>query len=95
VAGADPLNPAAAGLYGSILPAAWSFVLALRARGLGSAWTTMHLSREREVAELLGIPAEVTQVALLPVAYYTGDTFSPAARPPPETVTHWDGWTGR
>jgi nitroreductase len=95
LAGADPLNAAAAGLYGSIVPAAWSFVLALRARGLGSAWTTMHLRREREVAELLGIPGDVTQVALLPVAHYTGETFSPAERPPPETVTHWDGWTGR
>lgn len=81
-----------AGFYGSILPAVWSLQLALRARGLGSAWTTMHLYRETEAAELLGIPADVTQVALLPVAYYTGETFSPADRPPPETVTHWDGW---
>jgi nitroreductase len=89
---AEPVNPVAAGLYGSILPAAWSFALAARARGLGTAWTTMHLRREREVAELLGIPADVTQVALLPVAHYTGDGFSPAHRPPPETVTHWDGW---
>jgi nitroreductase len=92
---ADPPNAGAAGLYGSILPAAWSFVLALRARGLGSAWTTMHLYRERETAELLGIPENVTQVALLPVAYYTGDTFSPADRPPAETVTHWNGWSDR
>jgi nitroreductase len=91
--GAEFPRVAAAGLYGSIVPAAWSFQLALRARGLGSVWTTMHLHREREVAELLGIPDDVTQVALLPVAYYTGDTFSPADRPPAETVTHWDGWT--
>ena len=54
----------------------------------------MHLYREREAAELLGIPENVTQIALFPVAHYTGDTFSPAARPPAETVTHWDGWTG-
>jgi nitroreductase len=81
-----------AGFYGSILPAVWSLQLALRARGLGSAWTTMHLYREAEAAALLGIPADVTQVALLPVAYYTGETFSPADRPPPETVTHWDSW---
>jgi nitroreductase len=90
--GTELPTAAAAVLYGSIVPAAWSFQLALRARGLGSAWTTMHLHREREVAELLGIPDDVTQVALLPVAHYTGDTFSPAARPPAETVTHWDGW---
>ena len=85
----------AAGTYGSIVPAAWNFQLALRARGLGSAWTTMHLYREREVADLLGIPENVIQVALLPVAYYTGDTFSPADRPPPDSVTHWDGWTAQ
>ncbi len=83
-----------AGFYGSILPAVWSLQLALRARGLGSAWTTMHLYREAEAAALLGIPADVTQVALLPVAYYTGDTFKPADRPPAETVTHWDRWGG-
>ena len=93
ILGAERPTVAAAGLYGSIVPAAWSFQLALRARGLGSAWTTMHLHHEREVAELLGIPDDVTQVALLPVAYYTGDTFSPAARPSADTVTHWDGWS--
>ena len=86
-------NAAAAGLYGSILPAAWSFMLAARARGLGTAWTSMHLAHEREVAELLGIPDGVTQTALVPVAHYTGEGFSPAARPPAESVTHWDGWS--
>jgi nitroreductase len=86
-------TPMAAGLYGSIIPAAWSFQLALRSRGLGSAWTTAHLGREREVGELLGIPADVTQAALFPVAYYTGDSFSPAKRPAPDTIVHWDGWT--
>ncbi|MGZ4715298.1 MAG: nitroreductase family protein [Acidimicrobiales bacterium] len=78
--------------YGSILPAAWSFLLALRARGLGSTWTTLHLAREQEAAELLGIPDTVTQVALFPVAYTIGDDFKPAARPPVEAITHWDDW---
>ncbi len=81
-----------AGFYGSILPAAWSFMLALRARGLGSAWTTLHLRYEKEVAAILGIPDNVTQVALLPVAYFTGDDFKPAARMPAKEVTYWDGW---
>jgi nitroreductase len=83
---------AQAGLYGSILPAAWSFMLALRARGLGSAWTTLHLVYEREVAEILGIPENFTQTALLPVAYYTGDDFQPASRIPAAEVTYWNGW---
>lgn len=78
--------------YGSILPAAWSLMLALRARGLGSAWTTLHLRYEREIGELLGIPADVTQAALIPVAYFTGDDFKPAARKPAAAVTYWDGW---
>ena len=85
-------NGISAGLYGSIIPAAWSFMLAARARGLGTAWTTLHLFKEQEAAELLGIPADYTQVALIPLAYYTGDTFSPAARPAPDTITHWDSW---
>jgi nitroreductase len=82
-----------ASAYGSILPATWSFQLALRTRGLGSVFTTLHLAREREAAELLGIPYEkVTQVGLLPVAYTVGTDFSPAARPPVESVTYWDAW---
>jgi len=83
---------AQAGLYGSILPATWSLMLALRARGLGSAWTTLHLRYEKEVGDILGIPANVTQAALLPVAYYTGDDFRPARRRPAREVTYWDGW---
>lgn len=81
-----------ASAYGSILPATWSFLLALRSRGLGSVWTTLHLAREAEAAELLGIPSNVTQVALLPVAYTIGTDFQPATRPPVEQVTYWDTW---
>ena len=85
-------NGVAAGLYGSILPAAWSFMLAARARGLGTAWTTLHLFQEKEAAELLGIPEDYTQVALIPLAFFTGDTFNPADRPAADTITHWNGW---
>ena len=81
-----------AGLYGSILPAAWSLMLALRARGLGSAYTTLHLRYENEIAELLGIPSDVTQAALLPVAYYTGEDFKPAKRIPAADLTSWNSW---
>ena len=83
----------AASAWASIIPAGWSFLLALRSRGLGSVWTTMHLAKEREVAELLGIPDTVTQAALFPVAYTIGTDFRPAARPAADTVTHWDGWS--
>lgn len=89
----NPPNFMSASMYGSVLPAAWSFMLALRSRGLGSAWTTLHLMKERQVAELLGIPFDsVTQVALLPVAYTTGGDFKPALRPPVEDITYWDTW---
>jgi nitroreductase len=81
-----------AGMWGSLLPAAWSLQLALRARGLGSAWTTLHLQYEKEIAELLGIPDDVRQGVLLPVAYYTGETFKPAPRQPLDEVLHVDGW---
>ena len=82
----------AAAAWASIIPAGWSFLLALRSRGLGSVWTTMHLFKEREVAELLGIPPTVTQAALFPVAYTIGTDFRPAKRPPAETITYWDTW---
>ncbi|MGH7896016.1 MAG: nitroreductase family protein [Candidatus Binatia bacterium] len=83
---------AQASIYGSILPAAWSFMLAARARGLGSAWTTLHLFHEQEAAKLLGIPDHVTQTALFPVAYFTGTDFKPAKRTATNLATHWDAW---
>ncbi|MEV1144064.1 nitroreductase family protein [Micromonospora sp. NPDC049799] len=81
-----------AGLWGSVLPAAWSYMLAARARGLGTAWTTLHLAYEAEVAELLGLPADVRQAALIPTAYYTGEGFRPAKRQPLDEVLHVDTW---
>lgn len=81
-----------AGLWGSLLPAVWNYMLAARARGLGTAWTTLHLSREAEVADLLGLPPGVHQAALVPTAFYTGDTFRPAPRVPLDDVLHIDRW---
>jgi nitroreductase len=79
--------------WASIIPAAWSFMLAARARGLGGVWTTFHLRHEREAAELLGIPYErVMQAALIPVAYTIGTHFRPGPRRPPDTMVHWDRW---
>ena len=78
--------------YGSILPAAWSFMLAARARGLGCCWTTVHLKHADEAAKLLNIPDTVTQCVLLPVAYYTGTDFKAARRIPATQLTHWDAW---
>ena len=87
-----PMVIAQASTYGSILPAAWSFMLALRSRGLGTAWTTIHLFQEKPISEILGIPDDWTQTVLFPVAYYTGDDFKPAHRLPSDTMTHWDSW---
>jgi nitroreductase len=81
-----------ASLWGSICPAIWSFQLALRSRGLGSAWTTLHLQREAEVAKILEIPPTVTQAALLPVAYYTGETFQRAPRRDSAALAYWNRW---
>ena len=82
-----------AATWGSLHPAAWSYMLAARLRGLGTAWTTLHLrEHEREVAELLGLPDDVHQGALIPTAHYTGDTFRPAPRQPLDEVLHVDGW---
>lgn len=93
----DRLDPGApnfevAGYHGSVAPGVWSFQLAARARGLGSAWTTFTLAHEAEVAELLGIPDTVTQVALLPVGFYRGSSFSPAARRPAREITYFNRW---
>jgi nitroreductase len=81
-----------AGFWGSICPAIWSFQLALRSRGLGSVWTTLHLVFAEEAAKLLEIPNGTTQAALIPVAYSVGTDFKAARRPPVSEITHWDGW---
>jgi nitroreductase len=78
---------------GNILPATWSFMLAARARSLGTAWTTIHLMQEQAVADILGIPFDtVQQVCLTPLAYTQGTDFKPAMRPDPDTILHWNGW---
>jgi nitroreductase len=86
-------GPAQSGAWGTIAPATWSFMLAARARGLGTAWTTFHLAHEREAADLLGIPYDrVMQIALVPVAYTLGTEFKPAPREPLGTMVHWERW---
>jgi len=82
-----------ASIGGNVLPAMWSFMLAARARRLGTCWTTLHLMQEQAVAEILGIPFDsVQQLCLSPLAYTLGTDFKPAARPEPDTIIHWDAW---
>jgi len=81
-----------ASAYGSIIPAAWSFMLAARARGLGCCWTTVHLKDAAAAAEVVSLPGGITQTALLPVAYYKGDDFKLAERMPLNDVVHWNSW---
>ena len=81
--------------WASLFPAVWSFCLALRSRGLGSCWTTLHLlgDGEKQAAEVLGIPYDkYSQGGLVPIAYTKGTDFRPAKRLPPERLTHWNGW---
>lgn len=89
--GADAAKQAS--VWGSILPAVWSFMLAARARGLGTCWTTLHLPHEREAADVLGIPYdEVMQAALIPVAHTLGHEFQPGPRKPLDSIVHWEQW---
>jgi nitroreductase len=84
-----------ASFWGSLLPAVWSFMLALRERALGSAWTTLHLINggEEQAADLLGIPYDrYSQAGLFPIAYTQGTDFKPASRLPAAAVSHWDEW---
>lgn len=90
IRGIVPKGASGAGLFASIYPAVWNFQLALRARGLGSCLTTLHLGSSEKAAQLLNIPKDVTQVALIPVAWTIGTQFKRAARPPIDTVTFWN-----
>jgi nitroreductase len=84
-----------ASFWASLFPAVWSFCLALRSRGLGSCWTTLHLlgDGEQQAAEVLGIPYDkYSQGGLFPIAYTKGTDFRPATRLPAERLTHWNGW---
>jgi nitroreductase len=90
----DPVIPVAS-VYGSVIQSAWSLMLALRARGIGSVWTTGHLRKSEEAAALLGIPSDVTQVALIPIGFIKeGVELKPAKRPPAETIIDWNRWGG-
>jgi nitroreductase len=89
---AELSNHRCASFYGSIIPAIWSFQLALRSRGLGSTYTTAHLRHEAEMADLLGIPADVSQIAMIPVAYTIGTDFRPAQRKTVAQVSYLDAW---
>jgi nitroreductase len=83
-----------ASMFGNVLPATWSFMLAARARRLGTAWTTVGLMMEQQIADVVGIPFdEVQQACLTPVAYTIGTDFKPAMRPDPDTIIHWDSWS--
>ena len=84
----------AAGAWGSLLPAVWSFMLAARERGLGTAWTTIHLLNDgdKKAAEILGIPDEYSQAGLFPIAYTIGTDFKPAQRMPLDPIVHWESW---
>lgn len=91
----DPLPGAAsASMWGSLLPAVWSFMLAARERGLGTAWTTLHLlnNGDNEAAHVLGIPPGWVQAGMFPIAYTVGTDFKPAARRPIDDLVHWDRW---
>ncbi|MCP4434612.1 MAG: nitroreductase family protein [Actinomycetia bacterium] len=81
-----------ASVWGSLLPAAWSFMLAARERGLGTCWTTLHLMHEAEVAEMLGIPDTVMQGVLIPVAHTIGTDFRPGQRREMSRIVHHDSW---
>ena len=83
------------GFYGSVLPAAWSLMVALRARGIGSTWTSLHLMEEREAAAVLGIPEDVTQTVLLPIGYMQNAKLAPAPRKSAREVTYWERWGQR
>jgi nitroreductase len=86
-------GPVQSGKWSTICPAAWSFMLAARSRGLGTCWTSFHLFFEREAAGILGLPYDgIMQAALIPTAYTIGTDFKPAARKPLDTMVHWDRW---
>ena len=70
----------------------WREKLAERTKGLGATWTTLHLGNADRVAEALGIPGDFTQAVMLPVGYYTGDSFKPATRKPVSSYIHHNGW---
>jgi nitroreductase len=83
----------AASMMANVIPAMWSFMLAARARGLGTCWTTVHLMMEQQAADIVGIPFDqVQQICMSPLAYTKGTDFKPAARPAPDTIIHWDTW---
>lgn len=83
------------GFFGSILPAAWSLMLAMRARGIGTTWTSLLASRAEDIARILNVPEGVTQTVMLPAAYTLGAKLKVADRLPAVDVTFFDSWGER
>ena len=80
------------GFYGSILPTAWSLMLALRSRNLGSTWTSVLASQQTEIAEILEVPDGVVQTVMFPVAYTKGAKLKRAERQDARHLTYWNSW---
>jgi nitroreductase len=80
------------GFYGSILPVAWSLMLALRSRGLGTTWTSLLASRQAELASLLATPPDSTLTVMFPVAHMKGAVLKATPRQPAREVTFWNAW---
>jgi nitroreductase len=82
-----------AAMWGSIVQAGWSFMLALRERGLGSLWATVSTRRTREIFEILGVPQDAyTLVGTFPIAYTLGTDFRPGPRAPLGDVLSYNGF---
>jgi nitroreductase len=85
-------DASAASMWGSLFPAVWSYMLAARARGLGTVWTDLHLRHEQQVAEILDLPDGIRQGPLIPTAYTVGTEFRAGPRAPLDDVLHIDRW---
>lgn len=87
-----PTHAGQVAFFGSVLPAAWSLMLAMRVRGIGATWTSVLSARCEQIAEILNIPDDVTQTVMLPCGYTKDATLKPADRLSAADVTYWNSW---
>lgn len=75
----------------SIFPAVQNLLLAATALGLGSAVTTLALQQLDELRALIGVPAHVMPMAVIPLGW-PAKQLGPPLREPISTRTHRECW---
>ena len=88
-----PSSPREQFTWSALYPAAQNILLAARALGLGTTFTTLHNTAEPTIREVLGLPESIKIAATIPLGWPDAN-FGPVKRRSVTDFVHHDGWEG-